>query len=73
LDLRPREALRKLLKAGRLAREEAWRHGLRAGVAASIEHDQLPLRNDYRTVVDVGANKGQFALYSRVRFSEADV
>jgi FkbM family methyltransferase len=56
-----------------LAREQGWRHGLRAGVAASIEHDQVPLRNDYRTVIDVGANKGQFALYSRVRFPEADV
>src|SRR5690606_12675394 len=32
-----------------------------------------PLRRDFRTVIDVGANRGQFALYSRVRFPEAQI
>jgi FkbM family methyltransferase len=56
-----------------LIRVPAWRRGLRAGVAASVEHDALPLRSDYLTVIDVGANKGQFALYARVRFPGAEV
>jgi FkbM family methyltransferase len=42
-------------------------------VAASIEHDRLPMPSGVRTVVDVGANRGQFALYSRVRFPAATI
>jgi FkbM family methyltransferase len=42
-------------------------------VAATIEHNRLPLRPDFRTVIDVGANRGQFALYARVRFPAAEV
>ena len=43
------------------------------GVAATIEHDKLPLEYSYRSVIDVGANRGQFALYARARFPMADV
>jgi FkbM family methyltransferase len=42
-------------------------------VAATIEHDRLPLRRDYGSVIDVGANRGQFAIYARVRFPEARI
>ncbi len=65
--------LRKARKAFLLLREDAWRRGLRAGTAATIEHVRLPLRSDYRSVIDVGANKGQFALYARVSFPEAQI
>ena len=68
-----RSLARKALKAAMLARVPAWREALRQGVAASIEHDRLPLRRDFRTVIDVGANRGQFALCSTVRFPEAQV
>lgn len=68
-----RKLLRRTAKAARLGRELLWRRGLQLGVAASIEHDRLPLRRDFRTVIDVGANRGQFALYSRVRFPDASI
>jgi len=36
-----------------------------------IEHDRTPLGHDYRTVLDVGANRGQFALVASRRFPRA--
>jgi FkbM family methyltransferase len=68
-----KDVLRKARKAALLAREKEWRRGLLAGVGASVEHDRLSLRSDYGTVIDVGANRGQFALYSRRRFPDAEV
>ena len=68
-----RDVLRKGAKALRLSSEPRWRMALRSGVAATVEHDRLPLRRDFRSVIDVGANRGQFALYARVRFPEARI
>jgi len=68
-----KQLMRRTAKAVKLGREPLWRRGLRLRVAASIEHDRLPLRRDFRTVIDVGANRGQFALYSRVRFPDATI
>src|SRR5690606_17277750 len=65
--------LRKARKALLLARVPDWRMALKHGVAASIEHDRLPLSSEFRTVIDVGANRGQFALFASVRFPEANV
>lgn len=56
-----------------LLTESYWRHGLRSAVAATVEHDSLPIRQDLRTAVDVGANKGQFALYALARFPSTRV
>ena len=39
-----------------------WRRGLRYGVAASVEHRTVIAGLDLATVVDVGANVGQFSL-----------
>jgi FkbM family methyltransferase len=44
-----------------------------SSVAATVEHDSLPLRRDLRTVFDVGANRGQFSLYSLARFPSARI
>src|SRR5712675_406532 len=55
-------AARKTRKLGALLTQPQWRHGLRSAVAATVEHDALPLRHDLRTVIDVGANCGQFTL-----------
>jgi FkbM family methyltransferase len=41
------------------------------GVAATLEHDAALRNNDFATVIDVGANKGQFAVYARVRWPHA--
>jgi len=65
--------LQKAVKALRLLQSPLWRRALLRGVAATIEHDAVPLRRDYRTILDVGANKGQFALYARHRFPNAEV
>ena len=61
------------IKAARLLQSERWRSALRQGVAATVEHDRLPLDRDYRTIIDVGANRGQFALYARERFPKAQI
>lgn len=70
---RIREAARKARKLGALSSQAEWRRGLRSAVAATVEHDALPLRRDTRTVLDVGANRGQFALYSLSRFPRAKI
>jgi FkbM family methyltransferase len=62
---------RRAHKALRLLRTPLWRKALRHGVAATIEHEALPLRSSYGAVIDVGAHKGQFALYARARFPDA--
>jgi FkbM family methyltransferase len=70
---RVRDAARKTRKLGVLLTQPEWRHGLRSSVAATVEHDALPLRNDLRTIVDVGANRGQFTLYALARFPSAHI
>ena len=67
------DAARKAQKLAKLITESQWRRGLRSAVAATVEHDALPLRGDLRTVVDVGANRGQFALYALARFPSAHI
>jgi FkbM family methyltransferase len=54
-----------------LLKSPLWRRALMQGVAATIEHEGLPFRSDYGTVIDVGAHKGQFAVYARHRFPRA--
>jgi FkbM family methyltransferase len=61
---------RKLLRL--LARPHYWRPLLR-GVAASVEHDGVPFRPDHRTVLDVGASRGQFALFAENRWPDAQI
>lgn len=53
----------------------AWRRALvRQGVAAGVEHlNILRFMGEVRTVVDVGANKGQFALTARECFPDAQI
>lgn len=44
---------------------------LMQGVAATLEHDSALGGERYATVIDVGANKGQFATYARLRWPDA--
>jgi len=67
------DAARKTRKLGVLLTQRQWRHGLRSAVAATVEHDALPLRHDLRMVIDVGANCGQFTLYALARFPSAHI
>lgn len=52
-------------------RHREYRRAMRFGVAASVEHQAIPLRSDFETVIDVGANRGQFAVFARQRFPNA--
>jgi FkbM family methyltransferase len=64
--------VRKARKLVRLARKPRYRRALRRGVAAAIEHQAIPYAES-RTVVDVGAHKGQFALFALERFPDASI
>jgi FkbM family methyltransferase len=69
----PRGALRRVRKLARLLPEPRYRDALRYGVAAAIEHVALLRTLDCATVLDLGANVGQFALAARVCFPTARI
>lgn len=50
-----------------------FRRGLRAGIGAAIEHRELLSTLDVLTVVDIGANVGQFALLALVLYPRARI
>jgi len=67
-----RKALvRKAAKLQAVVRVPAYWRGLLHGVAAAVEHEGAALDHAYRTVVDVGANRGQFLLVAAHRFPDA--
>jgi FkbM family methyltransferase len=49
------------------------RRALKLGVGASIEHAVALRAFDFDTVVDVGANRGQFATFIRMQFPRARI
>jgi FkbM family methyltransferase len=59
-------------KLARIARHPQLWPALRAGVAASLEHERVPLATP-GTVLDVGASVGQFALLARLRWPSARI
>jgi FkbM family methyltransferase len=65
------QLLTRARKLALIAATPSYRRALRHGVAASTEHHHDPLPPDIRTVIDVGANRGQFALVARQRWPEA--
>lgn len=63
-------------QAGKLVRilwerDSLWWQGLRKGVAAGVEHLALLQHMKINTIIDIGANRGQFALLARHCFPEA--
>lgn len=60
-------------KLGRIATQPAYWPALRQGIAASVEHSRIPFGRGFATVLDVGASRGQFALFASRRFPEADI
>lgn len=64
---------RRARKLVRLLRRSGHRRALRHGVAAAVEHEDVPLRDDVRLVLDVGASRGQFALFARARWPTARI
>jgi FkbM family methyltransferase len=61
------------IKFARLLTFAAGRRGLRHRVAATVEHWRALDGLDAATVVDIGANKGQFALFATAVFPAAVV
>lgn len=51
----------------------AYRNALRHKVGATIEHESALARFAFDTVVDVGANRGQFATFVRATFPQCRV
>lgn len=60
--LAARQQVPKVSKAVRSAQNPLSRHALRHGVSPSFVHQPMLSRLAPRTVIDVGANRGQFAL-----------
>ena len=60
-----------LRKYARLLSQPACWPALAQGVAATLEHDSALGREHFATVIDVGANKGQFAIDARQRWPQA--
>jgi FkbM family methyltransferase len=64
---------RRLLKLFRLLRTPRFRRALRVGVAAADEHRSVLAPLSIGTVIDAGANKGQFALLALELYPAATV
>ena len=50
-----------------------YRRALGLGVAAATEHHSVAFEHDFATVIDVGANRGQFGLVAAWRFPGAEL
>ena len=59
---------RRLKKAIHLFRHPVYRAGLRRGIGAAVEHEDALRPLDLASLIDVGANKGQFSLLAKALF-----
>lgn len=64
---------KKAIKLAKLLTSRIMTAGLLKGVAAAVEHRSLLRSIGPRTIVDVGANRGQFALLARALFPHATI
>jgi FkbM family methyltransferase len=63
-----------LRKLAKVLANSGYRSSLRrAGVAAAVEHEALLKTLNFATIVDIGANRGQFALVARRCFPSARI
>ena len=65
--------VRKLGKAMRLLSDGRFRKGLFHGVAATLEHAPVFIDRPVASIVDVGANRGQFTLLMAGLYPEAQI
>ena len=64
---------RRAYKLLHLLADRRFRAGLRHGVAATIEHAGALAGRDFASVVDIGANRGQFTLFSAGLYPQARI
>ena len=70
----PAQLVRKLRKLFSVMAQPSYRAAfLRGRVAAAVEHGSLLKTLQVKTIVDIGANRGQFALVSRHCIPEARI
>ena len=67
------ELMRRAHKLLRLLADRRFRAGLRHGVAATIEHAGALAGQDFASVVDIGANRGQFTLFAAGLYPQARI
>lgn len=65
--------IRKIKKLFFILPVRLYRKAIFFGVAAAIEHEELLKNKSYKTIVDIGANKGQFSLVARNLFKSAKI
>lgn len=65
--------VRKLKKILHLLPVKIYRNALFSSVAAAVEHEAFFKNKSYKTIVDIGANKGQFALVARRLFPNSKI
>jgi FkbM family methyltransferase len=63
--------LRRLRKLVRLAVRPTYWRPLKHRVAAATEHESVSFSHSFRTIIDVGAHHGQFALFASHRYPSA--
>lgn len=63
--------LKRAAKLATIVRNPRFWPALALGVGASVEHASLPWSDDIATVIDVGANRGQFASLALAAFPGA--
>jgi FkbM family methyltransferase len=57
--------MHKIMKFLRLLRNVHYLGGLKYGVAAGVEHERFLSTHRFKTIIDGGANRGQFSLAAR--------
>lgn len=68
-----RRWLQRAAKLVRVVRRPIYWPALARGVAAAIEHESVGFTHRFATVIDAGANRGQFALVAKRRFPDAEL
>jgi FkbM family methyltransferase len=67
------DVVRRARKLLRLLIDRRYRAGLRYGVAATIEHAGAFAGRDFASVVDIGANRGQFTVFAHGLYPRARI
>lgn len=68
-----RQLLRKAMKLVRLSATQTYWRGLNIGIAAAIEHEDAIRALQISTLIDIGANIGQFSLLTRALHPDAHI